>query len=504
VAGETVPFRVVAWSRFPTLDDYDRTSHRYRAEFVHQTGYVVDFDAFPGADIVDTIEDPEPEQGGPGKQQTMEIKKLRLPPGTAGFDFALRSEDGTFRRTKSTDLRPHLRDLRGVINEAQPGQEWHWQVRVPREGPYTASVRLRNESGGGPRYEHRLVIRDYYIVGLGDSFASGEGNPDRIGRVDDLNALRCDATTPEMLVEGLADKVNIDVPAVSMNIEPVWLEPRAHRSLLAGHARGVRAAETLWDGRVITFTSFASTGATIDRGLLERQHPWQPAGGQIEEARNAAAGKHVDAVLLSIGGNDVGFSSGLRDLASDWRSGGPTEMRQATRKKINDLENRLAALAERLTADLSPDRVFVTEYPTGFFDKPGPLPGTGRRADGCGVFDTGAYLKVSGVDADTIFGLAHELNTKIRSIVDKHHNWTYVGGIIEGFTGHGYCAPEPFFVSATRSCHEQGDFLGTMHPNQGGQAVYSRAVTQALRRYFDQHPTEPRTWLEPVLQTMMR
>jgi hypothetical protein len=503
VAEDAVPPRVVLGSQFPTLDDYDRTAHRYRADFVHADAYIVFFDAFPGADVVGTIDDPEPDQGGPDNQKPpVEIKKLRLPVGTTGFDFALRSEDGSFRTSRSTDLRPDLRDLRGIINEALPDQEWHWTVRVPREGPLIATVRFRDVSGGGPVFEHRIVIREYYIVGLGDSFASGEGNPDRKGQADQIEGFRCDNATAEMLIGGLAEKVGQDT-SFSLNRGPVWFEPAAHRSLLAGHALGVKGAEDLAGGRVVTLTSFASSGATIDAGLLGRQHEWQPAGGQIEEARLAADGKHIDAVVMSIGGNDVGFSSGLEDLAKDWRSGKLTEMRRKTRERIAALEGRFTELADRIDAELRPDHVFVTEYPAGFFDQPGPHPGTGRRAAGCGVFSSTEFFAVSGVDADTIFGLAHELNAKIQSIVDRHENWTYIGGIVDGFTGHGYCAPDPFFVAASTSCRQQGDFFGTMHPDQQGQAVYGRAVSQALRSHFDQHPAEPRMWLEPILHTML-
>jgi hypothetical protein len=492
---DAVPPRVRLGSQLPTLEVYDRAAHRYRADFVHPDGYVVHFDAFPGADVVQTIDDPEPDPGGPDKQKPpVEIRKLRLPVGTIGFDFAIRSEDGSFRKSQSTVLRPALRDLRGVINDALPDQEWHWTVRVPRGGPHIATVRFRDASGGGPVFEHRVVIREYYIVGLGDSFASGEGNPDKNGQADQVDRFACDNATIQHFIENTS---------VSLHRSPVWFEPAAHRSLLAGHALGVGGAEDLAGGRVVTLTSFASSGATIDAGLLGRQHAWQPAGGQIEEARRAADGKHIDAVVMSIGGNDVGFSSGLKDLAKDWRSGKLTEMQRKTRERIAALEDRFSELADRIDAELRPDHVFVTEYPAGFFDQPGPQPGTGRRAAGCGVFHTTHYLAVGGADATAIFGLALELNAKIQSIVDRHENWTYIGGIVDGFTGHGYCAPQSFFVASSTSCRQQGDFLGTMHPNQKGQAVYRRAVSQALRSHFDQHPAEPRMWLEPILHTML-
>lgn len=272
-----------------------------------------------------------------------------------------------------------------------------------------------------------------------------------------------------------------------------WLEPLAHRSLWSGHARGTRSAEDSTAGRVITFVTFATSGAKIDEGLLEAQHPsWQDVG-QIEEAHRTVGDRSIDALLLSIGGNDVGFASGLEQLASDWRGGGLDKMVRDTRQRIDDLEGKFDDLATRIESILDPRRVFITEYPTGMFDKKDPLGPLGRRAEGCGVFDTTAYMQVSAVDAAMIFELAHRLNDQVRFAADRHADkgWTYIDGISEGFAGHGYCEDDTFWIGAENSCRNQGNFEGTMHPNFSGHGVYEQCVADALRRHFLEEDDDP-------------
>jgi GDSL-like Lipase/Acylhydrolase family len=472
-------FRAFANSRHPVWDrDYDPNTHSYRAEYLNKKSNRLTISAFPGVDVIDTIDDPEPDQGGPDHQEDIIIKRLRVPEDTVAFDFAVTSSDGKFEKTasKPADARPK------VINEAMPNQVWDWEVDVPGEDTYHISVRLRNKSGGGPKNTSVITLRDHLVVCLGDSCAAGEGNPDITGRV--RFGIECDAATASMVAEKEAKKIGIN-KKINMLKRARWLEPLAHRSLRSGHARGTRSAEDRTAGRVITFVTFATSGAKIKEGLLEAQHPWQkPLGGQLEEARRTVGDRSVEALLLSIGGNDVGFAAGLEQLASDWQGGGLDKMVSETRRRIDELEGKFDDLAASIEEILNPRRVFITEYPTGLFDKKDPLGPLGRRAEGCGVFDSTAYMQVSAVDAHMIFELAHRLNDQVRSAAERHDGWTYIDGINEGFAGHGYCEDDTFWIGAEQSCRGQGDFEGTMHPNFNGHGVYEQCVADELRRHF--------------------
>lgn len=172
-------FRAFVNSRHPVWDrDYDPNTHSYRAEYLNKSNRLT-ISAFPGVDVVETIDDPEPDQGGPEHQEDIILKRLKVPADTVAFDFAVTSSDGNFERTasKPADARPK------VINEAMPNQAWDWEVDVPGEAIYTISVRLRNKSGGGPKNTSVITLRHHLVVCLGDSIAAGQGNPEITGRV---------------------------------------------------------------------------------------------------------------------------------------------------------------------------------------------------------------------------------------------------------------------------------------------------------------------------------
>src|SRR4051794_3613356 len=82
--------------------------------------------------------------------------------------------------------------------------------------------------------------RDYFIVSIGDSFASGEGNPD----------------VPCRGFNGCADE------------DPVWQYKDCHRSEWAGPSRSALALESSSDQSSVTLLHLACSGATVPKGLL--------------------------------------------------------------------------------------------------------------------------------------------------------------------------------------------------------------------------------------------
>src|SRR5262249_14990846 len=52
-------------------------------------------------------------------------------------------------------------------------------LRVRQGGPTVATVETSGPDGNPVRLSTEIVVRDLLIAGMGDSIASGEGNPDR-------------------------------------------------------------------------------------------------------------------------------------------------------------------------------------------------------------------------------------------------------------------------------------------------------------------------------------
>lgn len=462
--------------RFPRPEDYDPSRHRYREAYVHPQEWGVTLSACKGLPSETIILPPEHEPGGSDKPVRITIYKT--PRDLRAYVWQLKDEDGSTLEFRS---------------EGPPGQvPCQVQGKVRKTGRFEVSLTEEFIDRGQQTTRTSWTLRDFLVVCLGDSCASGEGNPSHWGEPNTRGRIKCENTTLSLLT-------GTDIP---MEREARWVEPLAHRSYNSGHARGSRSAQVPKGGVAITFLSFATSGAEIEKGLLQPQHSWQN-GGQIEEARRAVGNRPIDALLLSIGGNDVGFSSGLRTLASDFRGGGLEKMERETRRRIRELEEKYDRLATEIQSSLSPRKILITEYPTALFDKEDKLGGPlGRRAEGCGVFDTSMYMQVSAVDAGHIFDLAHQLNEQIRLAADRQ-GWIYVGGIVEGFAGHGYCMGDSsFFIGAEESCLHQGDFDGTMHPNFFGHRVYERSVATSLRAHL-MEILPVQKWLVPVLTSTM-
>jgi len=73
------------------------------------------------------------------------------------------------------------------------------------------------------------------------------------------------------------------------------------------------------------------------------------------------------------------------------------------------------------------------------------------------------------------------LNAEVK-LAANTHGWHLVDGISEKFAGHGYCSGQSFYRFAAASCDTQGDFDGTMHPNEEGTAAYARVLARELRK----------------------
>src|SRR5688572_10425188 len=90
--------------------------------------------------------------------------------------------------------------------------------------------------GMGHVYEEDILVRDILIVSLGDSIASGEGNPDVPQKFDWSGFV---------------------------SAGPRWADRRCHRSAHAGPAQAALAIERADPHTSVTFISLACSGATL-------------------------------------------------------------------------------------------------------------------------------------------------------------------------------------------------------------------------------------------------
>lgn len=417
--------------------------------------------------------------------------------------------------------------LSGII----PGRQRGVDVEVPGPGVYNLTAKWKTTT-----ITSTYDLRDFCIVSIGDSFSSGQGNPDQPGVPNPAASALCELTTLKKLVETFSDLVD-EIPVIDeavdlvvdagglleegfgwiaeratgsdvtphMEKEPVWMEPLAWRSGLAAPFQAAQASSNAYGGNLVTFISVAQSGAEVEAGLLRPQRREISTLGQIAEAartlgsriirdHRGGAGapvtttvrlrRAVDVLIMSIGGNDVGFSGTLSDMTSDssfigllkhGQAGNRQQIVSEVEKRINGLPAKYDRLAAAIQDQLKPKNVLVLTYPLALFDD-----SSGKPAAGCGLFDLLGPIEIDQQDAAELKKLGEKLNKVIADAATKH-NWTLVTGIAEDFEGHGYCSGSSWFVFAEQSCKRQDDLEGTMHPNTAGTTAVADRITTAVK-----------------------
>ena len=152
----------------------------------------------------------------------------------------------------------------------------------------------------------------FRIAGLGDSYGAGEGNPNKDGNYKE-------------------PWISLSIDSAGKEQEAVWDDLQCNRSNRSGFNYGVSELEKtalfnnlkLSDFVAFYFKNYACSGSTTDNiidtprtdlGLTFHNLPPKPTvKPQIQSMKDDVEenGWRYDAVLLSIGGNDVGFAPAI-------------------------------------------------------------------------------------------------------------------------------------------------------------------------------------------------
>ena len=189
------------------------------------------------------------------------------------------------------------------------------------------------------------MVRDLFIAGLGDSIASGEGNPDRAIALSDegfcfryyLGSASAQYYRPSRA--GFKGGRACEAPDTLQNWQrnsALWFNSACHRSLYSYQTRTALALAVRYPHIAVTYLPLACTGATIPDGLFGSQRAREclptKSGGNCQGTVNAQLGelraalaaakkrqpdRKLDLVLLSIGANDINFSGLVADVIVD-------------------------------------------------------------------------------------------------------------------------------------------------------------------------------------------
>jgi hypothetical protein len=352
-----------------------------------------------------------------------------------------------------------------------------YKAKLPKLGIYTVTLTITDPAGNKSVKEKKIELKDFLIVSIGDSFSSGEGNPDVDGVTDD-----------EIWCEKITTITKKFVEDIKMKKHPVWLEPKAHRSLKSGSAKAAELLENADPHTSVTFITFACSGAKITQGLLYPQHTSWQQKGQIDEVKAAVGNRKIDALVMSIGINDLLLETGISGLIIAAANPAPPQFQDSNELKnafsqLENLPKLYTKLNQKINSSLNVSSIFLYEIPINMFrDK------DNNPTGGCGIL---RFIEKQ--DAIIIDRIGVDLN-RIAQASSGQHGWNYLSGIVEAFRGHGYCeSPQnSWYRAGGTSCKCQGDFDGTIHPNEAGHTKIGIILFERLKsRLSRQNELEP-------------
>lgn len=332
-----------------------------------------------------------------------------------------------------------------------------FSVSVGSLGSHSLVLEVTNANGDTATATDTVTVRDYLIVSVGDSAASGEGVPDVPG------------------------------PGVFPFPQAQWIDRRCHRSANAGPAQAALRLERADPETSVTFVDLSCSGAQITAGLLQGYKGQEPPPGapnlppQIDEVKRLVGSRAIDAMLVTIGANDLGFADivGWCVLNVAVPCGTNVPGRDST-EIVSDGLGVLPGLYDQLdqkldqtfsSTQLTPDRTYILEY----FD-----PTRGDDGDFCDPLLAFAIFAVTKAEAEWGFkDVLRPLNAALTSAAGRH-GWKVVDGIASAFATHGYCARDHWIVQIPNSFWQQGTHLGSFHANVNGHRAIADRITARL------------------------
>lgn len=401
-----------------------------------------------------------------------------------------------------------------------------------------------------------VSVRDILVVSMGDSYSSGEGNPVVVQGLSLPDYFPSDTIsylqTSDLSQFAPGSAFTLASPFFTQTSDALWADGadgyygptpfglnmteenrESHRSTLAATALYALQLEKSDPHTSVTFVHVSQSGATTQTAIGKVQangleNPNYVLTPQTKLIHAIVGSRSVDQLFISLGGNDVGFSTVAAGLlvsdvvvtdvignASTSQPGSLNRVLRQAQAAIADsdalsavqalfnslalgLPNGYASVQDALNSiGVKPAATFITEYPdptriyrsfinsrTGVsFTQPwwGPV-----------IFDVIPPAQVSATESYFVSqSILTPLNRAIQTAAGAN-GWTYLTNIANAFIGHGYDGPKAtdslgnqrFIRTARESSLFQGPVgltgpvhtSGSIHPNALGHQAIESAI----------------------------
>jgi hypothetical protein len=402
-------------------------------------------------------------------------------------------------------------------------------LRVRYGRATVATVDVSSGPGAPQRLSTEIMVRDLFIAGLGDSIASGEGNPDRaIALSDDgfcfryyLGSASAQYYRPSRA--GFKGGRACEAPDTLQNWQrnsALWFNSACHRSLYSYQTRTALALAVRYPHIAVTYLPLACTGATIPDGLFgsqrARECPPTKSGGtcqgtvsaQLGELRAALAAvkkrqpdRKLDLVLLSIGANDINFSGLVADVIVDTptervlfrRSGVMGSVEDSRAALMRDLPQSFVKLREALKPLVGGDLshvVYVSYANPALANGGSPCPGGRAGFDIHPSFNAEPQrlAAVSSYVQSEFLPALKALATCQSGVLCRDpatDRMTFVDAHQAAFTDHGFCARAESDPEFDRECFSaNGDSFNSDIVTAANQPMMCGRSASEYRAYL--------------------
>lgn len=396
-------------------------------------------------------------------------------------------------------------------NSADPDAACQWKMRprgksklgpktieapcagpVKFEIPYPRGADISVFAGQRQIAKQRAKVRDIFIAGVGDSFASGEGNPDVPVAFSPKRAQGYGIVKGKFDLSGYPTRIGgwQQIGDRKFNAQNArWHDTACHRSLYSHQLRAALQISLEDPHRAVTFVGLSCSGAQVTFGLFLRYkgNEWVPnppdlsqisslavaqcgrrrappidmpeayhmrgvikelQGGLVLRKCDRKRARKIDLLFVSVGGNDIGFArlvanAVLADQSLLKKLGGwfgQLHEKDQTNALLSAVDERMKALNRAFHGILhvpwnESDRVILTAYP--------PIALLGENLKVCPSGNAGMNVlkafSLSQEKALTSTLLADRLD-KIMMTSARRNGWSYSKAHRRNFIGRGICA----------------------------------------------------------------
>ncbi len=393
----------------------------------------------------------------------------------------------------------------------------------------SATVDVTSGGDATQRLTAQIKVRDILIAGLGDSIASGEGNPDRAVPLSDEGfCFRSyfGGAGREFYRPSRAGYKGGRACGTSGSLQSwqqfgaLWMNAACHRSLYSYQTRAALALAVRYPHIAVTYLPLACTGASIPEGVLGSQRAREcltakssakcqgTVNGQIAQLREAlAAARHrqperkLDLVLMTIGANDINFSGLVSEVVVDaateralFKRGGLIGSLHGSRSSLErDLPQAFARLRAALTPLLDNDlsRVVFVSYANPALANGGtPCPGGKAGFDIHPSFnaDPGRLAAVTAYVQNEFLPGLKALASCQSGVICRDpttDRMTFVDAHQSAFADHGFCARAESDPEFDRECFSaKGDSFVSSIVEAPHQPLACGRGASAFRAYL--------------------